>query len=113
MGHGADPRSKTLTAPTTPRRERRHARLDCEPGWTGRGTRRRNAVVDAARYADALLWRRDRHALGRYCARSGARSLGEERPRNRRRPRRLPDADAMERGALCRLLGVDAVAAAG
>src|SRR3979411_2153884 len=28
MGHGVDPKSNTLTPSTTPRRERRHARLE-------------------------------------------------------------------------------------
>ena len=66
-----------------------------EPGRAGAGAGRRDAAVDAARNADALLWRRDRHASGRDRARSGARSLREERAGHRRRPRRLPDADAM------------------
>ena len=66
-----------------------------EPGRAGAGARRRDAAADAARHADALLRRRDRHASGRDRARPGARSLREERARDRRRPRRLPHADAM------------------
>ena len=66
-----------------------------EPRRAGAGARRRDAAADAARNADALLRRRDRHAPGRDRARSGARSLREERARYRRRPRRLPHADAM------------------
>jgi len=52
----------------------------------GAGARGRDAVVDLAGNADALLRRRDRHAPGGDCARSGARSLREERSRDRRRP---------------------------
>jgi len=44
----------------------------------------------------AVLWRRNRHATGRYCARSGTRSVREKRPGDRRRTRRLPHAHAME-----------------
>ena len=68
-----------------------------EPGRTGAGPRRRDAAVDPARHADALLRRRDRHASGDDRARPGARSLREERARDRRRPRRQPDPDAVGR----------------
>ena len=48
-------------------------------GWqagSGRaGAGRRDAAADAAGNADALLWRRDRHASGRDRAGPGARSL--------------------------------------
>ena len=68
-----------------------------EPRRDGAGAGRRDAAADPAGNADALLRRRDRHASGRDRTRSGARSLREERAGHRRRPRRLPHADAMGR----------------
>ena len=68
-------------------------------GRSGTGAGRRDAVADTARDADAVLRRRNRHASGRDCAGSGARSVREERAGNRRRPGWLPDADAVERRA--------------
>src|SRR5256885_1900880 len=44
----------------------------------GAGAGRRDAAVDAARNADALLWRRDRHASGRDCARAQVRDPFEK-----------------------------------
>ena len=82
-----------------------------KPGRTGPGARRRDAAVDAAGNADALLRRRNRHAAGRDCARSGARPLREERSWYRRRTRRLPYADAMGCNEVRGLLDVDALAA--
>ena len=79
----------------------------------GAGAGRRDAAADAARHADAVLRRRDRHASGGDRARPGARSVREERAGDRRRPRRLPHADAMGRDAACRLLHRRTLAAAG
>ena len=84
-----------------------------EPDRAGAGAGRRDAVADAAGHADALLWRRDRHAPGHDCAGTGARSLREERAGHRRRPRRLPHPDAMGCGGPCGLFDGEAVAAAG
>ena len=84
-----------------------------EPGRAGAGAGRRDAVADAAGHADTLLWRRDRHAPGRDRAGTSARSLREERAGHRRRPRRLPHADAMGCLGNMRLFDRKAVAAAG
>jgi len=43
-----------------------------KPGGAGPSARRCDAVADVAGNADAVRWRRNRHATGRHCARSGS-----------------------------------------
>ena len=66
----------------------------------GAGARGGHAAADAARHADALLRRRDRHAPGGDAAGCRARSGRAACAR----PRRRPHADAVGRQRLCRVL---------
>ncbi len=79
----------------------------------GPGAGRRDAALDAARHADALLRRRARHARRADPAGAGPGSLGEGRSRARPRPRPRTHADALERRCQRRLHHRHALAAAG
>ena len=78
------------------------------------GRRKRVAamLLHAARHADALLRRRNRHDERRHPARACARSAGAQRAGDGTRARPGANADAVERGAERRLRRRRAVAAA-
>ena len=72
---------------------------DREPRRLGAGARRGHAAADAARHADALLRRRDRHARRRRSRRSWSRTRGRRTCPGSAWPRPRAHADAVGRDA--------------